>query len=474
VAAWFRSLTVVLALVLCSTSVLGIAYSVDITPVRNDILRSQTATYDVTVNNFQSTDSRFQIYTVDPSWNVKTIPVTPIIPGDGIGRFSLEVRPSGDAPLGAQGVSLTFKDLESGALIKKEVIVNLRSGIPIVGEYEPSIELNVVMPYDVDPREPVPLRLELRNRNSLDIKNLSVTISADHFGEDFILDLPPLSVRTRDVSGLLMDPRSSPGEADISIKLTYKGYVINQLEKNYQVAEYTAIRQSVDEESVFFKRTKTITVTNDGNVHNTAVVTVPTSLVKSLFVSSSEPGERSEDGELVWRIPLSPNASSVFMITENYRIIVLLLVAVVIAAIAYLFLRSPIVVLKEAVGIAKHDGVSQLKVRIFVKNRSAKLIRDLQITDRVPSIADVIKADAPGSISPSKIAVSEKKGTLLRWNMDVLEPYEERVLTYHAKSKLTIIGKMSLPQTKTQFTVNKKERVVFSNNIELVQKFKDK
>ena len=128
----------------------------------------------------------------------------------------------------------------------------------------------------------------------------------------------------------------------------------------------------------------------------------------------------------------------------------------------------------EAVGIAKEDGVSHLKVRIYLKNRSARAILGITLTDRVPSIADVIKAESPGSITPSKIAVSEKGGTLLRWELEQLEPYEERVVTYLAKSKLRIIGRISMPTAKARFTLGDKERVVYSNNIEVVQRFKDR
>jgi hypothetical protein len=329
----------------------------------------------------------------------------------------------------------------------------------------------------VDPRNPLPLRLELRNRNPLNITNLTIVVSSPHFSSTSSINLPPLSEKTKDITGLTLDPLAEPGEAELTVHLYYNGELVNQIVKNYKIKEYTQIKQKVAEESRFFKTEKTIFITNDGNVKNIAVVTIPTSLLKSLFVSSSLPYESEvRDGQrvLVWNIALDPEGTQQFTYAENYRILVLLVLLAIIGGIAYLFLRSPVVGLKEAVAVAHHDGVSDIKVRVFVRNRSAKIVQGIQVTDRVPSLADVLKTESPGSLSPTKVAVSEKQGTLLRWDLDVLEPFEERILTYQVKSKLKIIGRMKLPNAKIRFISEGKERVVFSNNIELVEKFKDR
>jgi hypothetical protein len=467
---------------LCVLAILPLAhaasYSVDIVPVVNQIYRNESALYQVTLQNFQQIDSRFQAYTPDPLWNVKVTPVTPEAAAGEAVRFQLSVRPTGDVRIGAQAVSITFKDLVTGALLRREVVLNLRSGDIRYGEYEPAIAMNVLMPYEVDPREDVPLRLELRNRNALNISNLTVVIESPHFSASVGMALPPLSERTRDVPGLRVGPRTPPQEAELVAKLYYEGELINQLEKNYRVQEYTAVRERIDEQRALFKTVKQITVTNDGNVQNLALVTVPTSLVKSLFVNSDLTYERTtRDGQraLLWSIPLGPGESRTFSYTENYRVLILLVVALLVGLAAYFLLRSPLVVIKEVGGYtAKHDGASGVKVRIFLRNRSSSTLHELQVSDRLPSLADVIKSESPGSIAPARIAVSEKKGTLLQWELESLEPYEERVLTYHARSKLKIIGRMTLPRTRVRFIAKGKERAVFSNNLDFVEKFSDK
>ncbi len=473
-----HALIVILAAILLLPSfVVAASFGVTVTPVDDTVDRGESARYQIAISNFGDQDAQFQVYTIDPTWSVKVVPLGPLVPAQSQGTFEISLRPSTQAPYGAQGVPVTFKDLTSGTLIKRDVVVTLRGGGNPGLEYEPTVALDVVLPYDVDPREQVPLRLNLRNRNALNITNLTLRISSPQFQTELSLALPSLSERTVDIPGIRIDPRTSPGEQDVSVRATYRGETVAQLEKNYRISSYSAILEQVDERSFAFKTVRTVRVTNDGNVQNTAVVSVPTSLLKSLFINSATAYEREIiDGRraLVWRVPLSAGESREVEFTENYRVLVLLALVLILCAVGYVFLRSPIVVMKEAVGLARQDSVSQVKVRLFIKNRSSRIIQGISVTDRVPSIADVVRADTPGSISPSKIATSEKGGTLLRWDLEVLEPYEERVVTYVARSKLKIIGRMSLPVAKTRYTVNGKERVIHSNNIEIVERFRDR
>jgi hypothetical protein len=47
------------------------------------------------------------------------------------------------------------------------------------------------------------------------------------------------------------------------------------------------------------------------------------------------------------------------------------------------------------------------------------------------------------------------------------------VVTYQLKSKLKIIGRMKLPNARVKFTAKGRERVIYSNNIELIERFRD-
>jgi hypothetical protein len=62
-----------------------------------------------------------------------------------------------------------------------------------------------------------------------------------------------------------------------------------------------------------------------------------------------------------------------------------------------------------------------------------------------------------------------RRGTVPRWEMDVLEAYEERIITYRIKSKLTLIGGIRLPSAKATFDAGGgKERITYSNSINMI------
>jgi hypothetical protein len=473
----WRGLFLVVMMLALAPALHAASFSLSVDPLDNEIVRNESASYTVTISNLGNLPGDYQVYTVDPSWNTKTDPLSIIIPNGSSRTFTLFLRPTTEAGYGTQGVPVTFKEVESGSVITKTLVLSLRGADTPGREYAPTVALDILMPYEIDPRNPIPMRVVLRNRNPLNIANLSVYVSSPHFNASTTLNLGPLSEKTREIEGLVLAPNTPPGEQELLVQLNYEDKVINSVTKNYQVKEYTQVKQRVTEKPVFFKNERTIEVINEGNVKNTAVVSVPTSFIKSLFISSEEPFESEvRDGQRVisWQIPLDPYQQKSLTYTENYRILVLLFILALIGAASYFVLRSPVIAIKEAVAVKHGDGVSDIKVRVFVRNRSAKSIQGLQVTDKVPSLADVVRSESPGSMSPTKIATHEKQGTLLRWDLQVLEPFEERILTYHVKSKLKIIGRMRLPNARIRFIANGKDRVVYSNNIELVEKFRDK
>ena len=149
--------------------------------------------------------------------------------------------------------------------------------------------------------------------------------------------------------------------------------------------------------------------------------------------------------------------------------IVLIVIVVVLAL--YFLLRSPIVLFKDAYVIGKaEEGVSDLKVKVLVKNRTRRIIKNVRIIDKIPSIAEVVEKEHLGTIKPSKIIKHGKKGTIIKWDIEGFEPYEERILSYKIKSTLRIVGGISLPSVKARFEDNGKERTTTSNPVSLHDK----
>ena len=82
----------------------------------------------------------------------------------------------------------------------------------------------------------------------------------------------------------------------------------------------------------------------------------------------------------------------------------------------------------------------------------------------MPRIAELIKDNEVGTIAPEKVTRHERKGTLVRYEVGDLMPYEERLISYRVKSSLSILGGVSLPVAVSKFKTDAgKDRTTQSN-----------
>ena len=157
------------------------------------------------------------------------------------------------------------------------------------------------------------------------------------------------------------------------------------------------------------------------------------------------------------------------IVTKNYRPAIYLTLTMIIIAMMYFIYRSPITLKKEGIVIGSpKEGISELKILVHIRNRSSELIDDLMLSDLVPALSTLVKEKQIGSLSPSKILKHQKKGTLIRWKIEVLEPFEERIITYRVKTKMAIVGGLNLPSAKVKFKSNKgTDRILKSNKSQI-------
>jgi hypothetical protein len=146
---------------------------------------------------------------------------------------------------------------------------------------------------------------------------------------------------------------------------------------------------------------------------------------------------------------------------------VLLVIILLIAS--YFFFRSELVVKKVGTTISmKEGGKSEIKILIYVKNRSKNLVQNLNIVDRVPHLSEVSSEQALGTLAPTKILKHDKKGTLIKWDIETIESKEERILSYKIITKLSILGNFNLPPTIVKFKTKRGTEKIISSNKTIV------
>ena len=88
---------------------------------------------------------------------------------------------------------------------------------------------------------------------------------------------------------------------------------------------------------------------------------------------------------------------------------------------------------------------------MFIRNRTSKKLHNVEVKEKVSKLTKFIEEpDSIGSPNPSKI-IHGKSSTLVKWHFEVLEPYEERLITYKIESKFKLVGSIQFPRAIVKF-----------------------
>ncbi len=448
------------------------AFSVNFQNLNNSVYPNQTATYQMTINNDKGFENQFQISTRDPNYVVSTDPSVGKIPSFSAKTYTVMITPKRGVSEGPHAVPIKIKSITSGQFKEDTLLLNVKPRSPFGGEYRPAVRLEVEAPSEVDPREKVPVTLNMENQNPRDMPELQVYVDGEVFGKEYQIHLNPLESKSNELL-FRPDPTIEPGIYTLTVKLVLENRSIAESTQDFEVINYSNIVEKEEKVTNFFKITKDLTLTNDGNVEKVARKKVKYPFYQDLFVSfQPEPETTTENGKefYVWSQELEPQETFEITITENYRIPVFIFFALVIAIVGYYVFRSPIVISKRSVAVDTDSDKTAIKVILEVKNRSNKPVSNVTVLDKLPNIADFVKKEEPGTLQPEKVVSSESKGTSIRWELPRLEPHEERIISYQAKCKLQIIGGMKLPPSKVKFETEKgKERDTLSNTASVVE-----
>lgn len=433
-------------------------FSAEYTPIKTRITPEELAEYNITITNDQLFDVVYSIsLNAAEASNWIITPTSVKVNASTSRTFKVKILPTTTTGLGSYRVNLRILAPDQTMLfLPLSVIISL-DGFP--GGYVPNVALNVDSPTSLDPREKLIMDVLLRNRNLLDITELRVTVKSDLFNKEYSVPLGPRKELTNELT-FNLDPLQKPGEYDLLIQVYHPKteQIIAESQKTFTIQGYSTISPKFSSKESFFFVTDTITLTNDGNQVRSKEVSIPTNWFTSIFLSTDPVGITTNiDGEnhILWDVELKPTETKVITITKNYQPLVILIILIIVCIILYFVLRSPAVILKEASVIKKdYDGVSEIKIRIFIKNRSRGVLRNLTIMDRLPRITEFVDSHTMGSLKPNKVSTSSKRGTLLYWDIDALDALEERILTYKVQSKLKIVGDLSMPKARVRFQTN--------------------
>jgi DNA-dependent RNA polymerase auxiliary subunit epsilon len=90
-------------------------------------------------------------------------------------------------------------------------------------------------------------------------------------------------------------------------------------------------------------------------------------------------------------------------------------------------------------------------VHLYIRNRSRNKVFNIALNDTVPSLLSYKENTSIGYLSPSQVKQRKKGKTRLNWDIQSLDPLEERILVYEAEPRLEVLGQVDLPSAQASF-----------------------
>ena len=325
---------------------------ISVVPIDNQITLSEEAQFNLVVRNNQDTTQTYTVYGLEVLWGIDPEQKVFIInPGD-TRTIKVKVKPLG--PFKPSSYSLKIFIDVSGAgsdapreRLTRDLEIVLYPDEPM--NYLPSFKVNIDMVENLDPREPLSIKLFLENSNPLDLSDMIVRIESDvpEFKKEVSVNLKPLEKKTVDLS-VTPSPYQQPKMYTLFFVFERKGQQVKVLEKKIEVLpivpEFTVTASG---EQAFLRKFWQITILNPGNTLNTQEVKYPVSWFESFFTKGDVRfATLDEQRYAFWEATLNPNESAAMQLVTDYRILMYILLIILAIVGFFFFLKTPLIFYK--------------------------------------------------------------------------------------------------------------------------------
>lgn len=348
--------------------------------------------------------------------------------------------------------------------VKSERNEEVKTKYPVIVDVvspEELVKITTSMPDKITPGKEVVFDVAFRNQANMIVEKAELNVDSDLFSKKYTEKLYPTPYEIKKTLKFTPEPTAEPGMYQMIIT-AFKGQTLRgKLVKNFEVITNPDVESSIETEEGFLTRTITVTKKNTGNVAIDEQYELPIGWFQKLMTSSSEEPQKISTGKIEWLFTVTPGETHAITIKTDYRIFFFTILAIFIAAIITLYyMRRGVMIHKGIFKIKDHKGaIAELKVMIQLLNRTKDPVKDVKVVDILPNMLST--ATDFGTLKPNKTQKGERSARLI-WDIDELEPGEERVISYKVKPGLHIIGNIFLPaallryRNKNQKTIDKK------------------
>jgi hypothetical protein len=297
------------------------------------------------------------------------------------------------------------------------------------------------------PGEAVSTEIEIQNLDSTAVSNYEVKAEyRNQVRTDSGTEILPEGTR-RYAFSFRTARNATPATHPITYTVTADGQLQNTAEQTITVESVQNMSRTEETEDRILTLEKTVTAENTGNSPtNTSITAEVPSYLSSITTTEPEPDSIEEiAGQTVytWETRLEPGESFSTGYTTQYWIPLLGTVLLAAGVFAIKMLGRDVVIRKTA----EKDG-DQIKVNLEIENTGEKTFDRLELEDFIPDIATV---DESFSMNTPKIRKTGD-GTRLTWNVEKLEPGDQRIIQYRIKPKVDVEEKVKFQRAELKDT----------------------
>ena len=427
------------SIILISLSIITISainLEVKSEPISNSFLveLDEPAIFDLTIKNLEEKDT-FKLYSL-VGINITYNPI--ILDNEETKKVRIYVTPQDSLKNKLQSYVFEYKIKDSNNDIQSETltlnIVDLESSFSIKAEpIGPNTERII---------------LDIKNNIMKNFKNVEFKISSKFFEHEEKISL---KANEKKFIEIMIDQEKiktlNAGNYIINTQIRLKDNIAN-IESQIKFLETEGIETSETKEGIIIQRSEIIKK-NTGNVKKLVKITMEKNLLAYIFTTRNIATTKIETNgfikKYIWEKVLIPNEEIKIVTKTNWLFPIFILIIILIGA---RLIRKSIydnLELSKKVSFVKTKG-GQFALKVTIKARAKKHLEKITIIDKIPPIVKLYNKF--GTISPDKIDLENKK---LHWNLSSLNKNETRIFTYIIYSKIGIMGRFELPETRAVY-----------------------
>ena len=450
-----KSLVILLVLLLIPFATAQIA--VDDTIVKNILTPEETASFTLSITNGGTSSDVFGISIGDTNWRDKIEDDFLEVEAGKVVKTNIELTPVKELKPGRYSINLrVYSRTDSNIFVDHLLVVDVIAYNDLLSA---SIESN---PDGLDPRRENLLRLSLKNKNSIELKDVKITLKSSLFEDSRAVDFLPAELRNEEFQ-INLDKNTEKGEYDVIILVELNENILVDKTEKIRVGFYKDVTEDESVNDGFLLTERKFVKHNSGNIETTETYKARVTRFESYFTSVYPTPAKTykENGNYYyqWNFVLKPGESYKVNVTTSYRTpISIIIVAILMLWILYYTFGTKVTVKKRILTVKSGTTVN-MKVLLIVKNEGRKIIKNLTLVDYLPK-GTKVPAEF-GVPRPSK--VSRESGTeMLLWRLDNIVKGEERVVSYRVKDNYDVPG-IHVPRAIIRYRIGERDVVAKSN-----------